>query len=56
MEVIIVGKDCEKCRHSNIDYKNISMPTVYCDATKRTYIWGTCKPCDLMEKRDNNGK
>lgn len=50
--MIIIGKDCEKCRFGIVDETNKARIKVYCSIKEKWYWWGQCIPCDNREKKN----
>lgn len=50
-DVIIVGKDCEKCKYCTlVNEENVRDIGVCCAAKNNTYYhWGACITCDLKD-------
>jgi len=44
--MIIAGKDCDKCQYSLINDSSKSKVVIYCKARDKTYIWGQSIPCE----------
>lgn len=52
--MIIVGKDCERCIHASVDESNKAKITVKCNIKNKEYVWGTCIPCEYWEAKNGN--
>jgi hypothetical protein len=53
MTMIICGRDCENCVHSEIDDKNIARIKVFCAAKDKSFWYGQCIPCEDKQIRRN---
>lgn len=51
-DVIIIGKDCEKCIHAKIIEKSKANIKVFCDITDKQYYWGMCLQCAYREVKN----
>lgn len=52
MNMIIVGKDCEKCSFGTIEDTNKARVKVYCTQREKWYWYGTCIPCENKLRED----
>lgn len=51
MSKVILTSECEFCKHGTIDETDKAKIKVHCSYKNKTYFYGTCVPCDGMEKR-----
>jgi len=51
MNMIICGKDCEKCKFYTLNENDGVKIKIHCEVKNKNFYWGQRIPCEYKEKK-----